>query len=116
MRPLPALEVLDDLCLRSLTLPGPERRLLLRLYTLARRVQGGPLAGHAAALLAQVPEEAVILLATGAGAEMRVTLGIAVLSGMLGVTFFGLLFTPVFYATIRWLTSRRRPAGADRST
>lgn len=75
MRPLPALEVLDDLCLRSLTLPGPERRLLLRLYTLARRVQGGPLAGHAAALLAQVPEEAVILLATGAGAPPHLPAG-----------------------------------------
>ncbi|HEV8663510.1 MAG TPA: glutamate cyclase domain-containing protein [Candidatus Methylomirabilis sp.] len=68
MPSLPALEVLDDLCLRSLTLPGPERRLLLRLHALARRHQGGPLAGHAAALLARVPEEAVILLATGAGA------------------------------------------------
>jgi multidrug efflux pump len=38
-----------------------------------------------------------LVLATGAGAEMRQAMGIAVFSGMLGVTFFGLLFTPVFY-------------------
>jgi len=38
-----------------------------------------------------------LVLAKGAGAEMRQSLGTAVFSGMLGVTFFGLLFTPVFY-------------------
>ena len=37
-----------------------------------------------------------LVLATGAGAEMRRTLGIAVFSGMLGVTAFGIFFTPVF--------------------
>jgi multidrug efflux pump len=42
-----------------------------------------------------------LMLAKGAGAEMRVALGIAVFSGMLGVTFFGLWFTPVFYVVIR---------------
>ena len=36
----------------------------------------------------------------GRGAEMRVPLGVAVFSGMLGVTFFGLIFTPVFYSII----------------
>ncbi len=41
--------------------------------------------------------------ATGAGAEMRQALGIAVFSGMLGVTVFGLLFTPVFYVLSRKL-------------
>ena len=45
-----------------------------------------------------------LVLAKGAGAEMRVGLGVAVFSGMLGVTFFGLFFTPVFYVVIRWLT------------
>jgi hydrophobe/amphiphile efflux-1 (HAE1) family protein len=40
-------------------------------------------------------------VATGAGAEMRQSLGTAVFSGMLGVTIFGLLFTPVFYTFIR---------------
>ncbi|MEN6457258.1 MAG: multidrug efflux RND transporter permease subunit [Prolixibacteraceae bacterium] len=41
--------------------------------------------------------------ATGAGAEMRQSLGIAVFFGMLGVTVFGLLFTPVFYVLSRKL-------------
>ncbi len=44
--------------------------------------------------------------ATGAGAEMRWAIGTAVFAGMIGVTFFGLIFTPVFYFTIRWITSR----------
>jgi multidrug efflux pump len=47
-----------------------------------------------------------LVLATGAGAEMRVALGIAVFSGMLGVTFFGIFLTPVFYVVIRWLVER----------
>jgi multidrug efflux pump len=38
-----------------------------------------------------------LVLGTGAGAEMRSTLGVAVFSGMLGVTFFGIFLTPVFY-------------------
>lgn len=42
-----------------------------------------------------------LVRAVGAGAEMRVSLGVAVFSGMLGVTFFGLVFTPVFYDVIR---------------
>ncbi|RSZ25999.1 efflux RND transporter permease subunit [Acinetobacter bereziniae] len=42
-----------------------------------------------------------LVLATGAGAEMRHAMGIAVFSGMLGVAIFGLLFTPVFYVVIR---------------
>lgn len=47
------------------------------------------------------------VLAEGAGAEMRRALGTAVFSGMLGVTFFGLFLTPVFYVVIRWLGERR---------
>lgn len=42
-----------------------------------------------------------LILSTGAGAEMRYIMGIAVFSGMLGVTFFGLLLTPVFYVVLR---------------
>ena len=42
-----------------------------------------------------------LLIATGAGAEMRQSLGTAVFFGMLGVTFFGLAFTPVFYVVCR---------------
>jgi multidrug efflux pump len=48
-----------------------------------------------------------LVLAKGAGAEMRYALGIAVFSGMLGVTLFGIFFTPVFYVVIRWLASGR---------
>jgi HAE1 family hydrophobic/amphiphilic exporter-1 len=44
-----------------------------------------------------------LVLATGAGAEMRQALGTAVFFGMLGVTLFGLLFTPVFYVLVRWI-------------
>lgn len=49
-----------------------------------------------------------LVLSAGAGAEMRVALGVAVFSGMLGVTFFGLFLTPVFYLVVRWLTSRAK--------
>ena len=44
-----------------------------------------------------------LVIATGPGAEMRQALGTAVFAGMLGVTFFGLFLTPVFYAAIRML-------------
>lgn len=44
-----------------------------------------------------------LVLATGAGAEMRKALGVAVFSGMIGVTVFGLLFTPIFYVLCRRL-------------
>jgi multidrug efflux pump len=43
-----------------------------------------------------------MVLAHGAGAEMRWSLGTAVFSGMIGVTFFGLLLTPVFFYVIEW--------------
>jgi HAE1 family hydrophobic/amphiphilic exporter-1 len=48
-----------------------------------------------------------LVIATGAGAEMRQSLGTAVFFGMLGVTFFGLIFTPVFYVSVRWLAGLR---------
>jgi HAE1 family hydrophobic/amphiphilic exporter-1 len=44
-----------------------------------------------------------LVIATGAGAELRQALGTAVFFGMLGVTLFGLLFTPVFYVVVRWI-------------
>ena len=47
-----------------------------------------------------------LVVAKGAGAEMRRALGTAVFSGMLGVTLFGLLFTPVFYLVIQRLRDR----------
>ena len=46
-----------------------------------------------------------LLIAHGAGAEMRRTLGTAVFSGMLGVTLFGIFLTPVFFYVIDWLGS-----------
>ena len=48
-----------------------------------------------------------LALATGAGAELRVSLGIAVFSGMLGVTIFGIFLTPVFYYLGRKWTSKK---------
>ncbi|AKA22223.1 efflux RND transporter permease subunit [Pseudomonas chlororaphis] len=51
-----------------------------------------------------------LVLSTGAGAEMRHAMGVAVFFGMLGVTLFGLLFTPVFYVALRLLATRRTRA------
>jgi multidrug efflux pump subunit AcrB len=48
-----------------------------------------------------------LVLSSGAGAEMRHAMGIAVFSGMLGVTFFGLLLTPLFYLLVRRLRAPR---------
>ena len=49
-----------------------------------------------------------LVWAIGAGAELRQTLGTAVFFGMIGVTFFGLIFTPVFYVVCRWIGLRAR--------
>jgi hydrophobe/amphiphile efflux-1 (HAE1) family protein/NodT family efflux transporter outer membrane factor (OMF) lipoprotein len=51
-----------------------------------------------------------LVVATGAGAEMRQAMGIAVFSGMIGVTLFGLFLTPVFYVTLMKLGSHKKPA------
>jgi multidrug efflux pump subunit AcrB len=69
-----------------------------------------------------------LVVATGAGAEMRRSLGVAVFSGMLGVTLFGVFLTPVFFYVIQWFGARAparphpapqlvaaSPAGADGS-
>ncbi len=48
-----------------------------------------------------------LYIAQGAGAELRIALGTAVFWGMIGVTLFGLLFTPVFYVVIRGFAERR---------
>jgi hydrophobe/amphiphile efflux-1 (HAE1) family protein len=55
-----------------------------------------------------------LVSAIGAGAELRRALGTAVFSGMIGVTVFGLIFTPVFYVACRWLAGigARRKARA----
>jgi hydrophobe/amphiphile efflux-1 (HAE1) family protein len=49
-----------------------------------------------------------LVTSTGAGAEMRHAMGVAVFSGMLGVTVFGLMLTPLFYLLVRKLTQRAR--------
>jgi multidrug efflux pump subunit AcrB len=58
-----------------------------------------------------------LVWAIGAGAELRQALGTAVFAGMIGVTAFGLIFTPVFYVVCRWLAGlgRRRVAPESRS-
>src|SRR5262249_46759013 len=48
-----------------------------------------------------------LVVATGAGAEMRRSLGTAVFSGMIGVTLFGVFLTPVFFFALMWLHERR---------
>ncbi len=48
-----------------------------------------------------------LVIATGAGAEMRRSLGVAVFAGMLGVTLFGVFLTPVFYYVIQWFGSKQ---------
>jgi multidrug efflux pump len=48
-----------------------------------------------------------LMIGQGAGAEMRRTLGVAVFAGMLGVTMFGILLTPVFFYVIQWFADWR---------
>jgi hydrophobe/amphiphile efflux-1 (HAE1) family protein len=54
-----------------------------------------------------------LVWAVGAGAELRQTLGTAVFSGMIGVTAFGLIFTPVFYVISRWIALRTAGRRSD---
>ncbi|HCP56426.1 MAG TPA: multidrug efflux RND transporter permease subunit, partial [Pseudomonas sp.] len=55
-----------------------------------------------------------LVISSGAGAEMRHAMGVAVFSGMLGVTFFGLLLTPVFYVLLRGFVEKREARRALR--
>src|SRR4029077_5655801 len=54
-----------------------------------------------------------LVIATGAGAEMRRTLGIAVFGGMLGVTLFGVFLTPLFFYVILAFSEQRAAKHAD---
>jgi multidrug efflux pump len=54
-----------------------------------------------------------LVFSSGAGSEMRHAMGLAVFSGMIGVTIFGLLLTPVFYLVIRKLVQRVERQGDD---
>jgi hydrophobe/amphiphile efflux-1 (HAE1) family protein len=55
-----------------------------------------------------------LVIAAGAGSEMRQAIGIAVFAGMLGVTSFGLFLTPVFFVTIELFLARHYPAAGGR--
>ena len=57
-----------------------------------------------------------LVLAEGAGAEMRRTLGTAVFAGMIGVTLFGIFLTPVFFYVIQWIIDLRGEAPAEGAT
>jgi multidrug efflux pump len=88
---------------RQLEQEGTE---LMRAVVEAARLRLRPiLMTSLAFILGVVP----LITSSGAGSEMRSAMGIAVFSGMLGVTLFGLLFTPVFYVAIRKLAGQRRP-------
>jgi Cu/Ag efflux pump CusA len=54
-----------------------------------------------------------LVFSSGAGAEMRHAMGVAVFSGMLGVTFFGLVLTPVFYVALQLMIERRAARSAQ---
>jgi len=86
----------------------------------AARVRLRPIVMTSACFIHMVPP----YFAAGAGAEMRRSLGTAVLWGAFGVTLFGIFLTPVFYAVVRRLTDReavkpalrRRPDGVPAGT
>jgi multidrug efflux pump len=56
-----------------------------------------------------------LVTSSGAGAEMRHAMGVAVFAGMLGVTIFGLIYTPLFYVLICALVERREARAAERA-
>jgi multidrug efflux pump len=56
-----------------------------------------------------------LVIATGAGAEMRQSLGTAVFFGMIGVTLFGLIFTPIFYVVVRKFARKTTEHGSQQS-
>jgi HAE1 family hydrophobic/amphiphilic exporter-1 len=111
-------------------LVGLAAKNAILIVEFARQAEArGPAAGDAAIEAARTRLRPILMtsfafilgvvplaVAAGAGAEMRRSLGTAVFFGMLGVTLFGLLFTPVFYVLIRRLAARRpaqaAPAGA----
>jgi multidrug efflux pump subunit AcrB len=83
-----------------------EERLALRpaqAAAHAARTRLRPILMTSVAFIAGV---APLAFGSGAGAEMRQALGIAVFFGMMGVTVFGLIFTPVFYVLCRWIGDR----------
>ncbi|MGY3546702.1 hydrophobe/amphiphile efflux-1 (HAE1) family protein [Bradyrhizobium sp. USDA 4472] len=57
-----------------------------------------------------------LVISSGSGSEMRQAVGVAVFFGMIGVTLFGLLFTPIFYVVVRNLAEGRNEKGAISSS
>jgi multidrug efflux pump subunit AcrB len=57
-----------------------------------------------------------LVVAEGAGAEMRRSLGVAVFAGMLGVTLFGIFLTPVFFLVVQWFGWNAPRGGSGEST
>jgi multidrug efflux pump subunit AcrB len=55
-----------------------------------------------------------LVIARGAGAEMRRTLGTAVFAGMIGVTMFGIFLTPVFFYMVRRFSGPAQPAKPEK--
>ena len=87
---------------RELQLQGKVRDRLRR--SRRRRIRLRPiLMTSFAFIMGVVP----LVFSSGAGAEMRQAMGVAVFSGMLGVTFFGLVLTPVFYVVLQGMLERR---------
>src|SRR6202030_3047934 len=74
----------------------------------AARVRLRPIIMTSACFVHMVPP----YFAGGAGAEMRRSLGTAVLWGAFGVTLFGIFLTPVFFYVVRWFTDRGQPKSA----
>ena len=56
-----------------------------------------------------------LVFATGAGSEIRNVMGVAVFAGMLGLTFFALIFTPVFYVLLRRFEERSKAPAAEQA-
>jgi multidrug efflux pump subunit AcrB len=57
-----------------------------------------------------------LVIASGAGAEIRQAMGIAVFFGMIGVTFFGIFLTPLFYVVIQQFVAKQRERAALRAS
>ena len=55
-----------------------------------------------------------LVVSTGSGSEMRQAVGVAVFFGMIGVTLFGLIFTPIFYMIVRGLADPKKPKRRSR--